>query len=158
MSKYEIEHPAVVFDEDQDPETRGQRYLLDAIDIALQSGVVATKMDFCSNAEAIHRGRSYGSPAGWATSPEALIKYKSPMVDIEINIKQTTQLDFVSEQDPQLEITLNELHDGHECPLCGEEFDTVVWENVTDFGKNDTAEWVYECPSDCDGSVILQNC
>lgn len=155
MSKYELEHPAALFDDNQDPETRGQRYLLNAIDIALQSGVVATKMDFCSNAEAIHRGMGYGSPAGWTTNPEALITYTSPMVDIEINIKETPQLSFVKEQDTELEITLDEFHDGHYCPLCEDKFDTGLWENVTEFGENDEAKWVYECPNECDGTVVL---
>lgn len=157
MSKYEIEYVSDLFDGDSDSETRGQKYLLDAIDLALQTGAVATKANYSTNPEPMFAGR-HGPPRGWNTSPEMDITYHSPIVEIEVTFKTGPQLEFIEADNSQLEITLNELHDGHECPLCGEEFDTVVWENVTDFGENDTAEWVYECPSDCDGSVILQNC
>lgn len=154
MSTYEMEIPDKMFEETADPETRGQEFLLQAIDIGLQSGVIATQLDYASNAEAQYVGRNC-SPSGWRTSPEISVKYESPLVDVEVTVKEGPNLDFVATNDPELEITLDELHDGHSCPVCGEEFDTVVWENITDFSDNDEAKWVYACPTDCDGRVVL---
>lgn len=141
-----------MFDETSDSETRGQEFLLNAVDIGLQSGVIATQLDYVSNSESVYVGRSM---RGWQTSPEISVQYESPLVDIEVTLKEGPNLDFVKSVDPQREITLSELHDGHECPLCGEEFDTVVWENTTPFGENDEAKWVYACPNDCNGEVVL---
>lgn len=154
MSKYEIECPSNLFKDDCDRQLEGKRFLLDAIDIALQSEIEPTNLDYISNAEPQYVGRSR-KQAGWKTSPEISIKYQSPVVDVEVTLKECPQLDFAKTADPTLEISLEELHDGHNCPVCDEEFDTALWENVTEFGENDKAEWVYACPTDCEGAVVL---
>lgn len=150
---HEIAIPDELFTAGGDREERGEKFLLDAIDLALQQGVLPIQLDFDSNATPMYSSRD-AQPVGWNTSPSILVSYESPAVEIDIKIKSTPSVELVHTKN-ELEITLSELHDGHECPACGEEFDTVTWENTTEFGENDKAEWVYACPTECDGEVVL---
>lgn len=149
---YEIELPTEIFGSTVGGVEQGENHdlLLSTIDLALSPSQQLLLTE-CM----LDNDPQRGAFDEWTTSPSLTLRYESVAVDVEITVRETSDVSIVSPQ-TEKEISLDELHDGHECPVCGEAFDTATWENVTDFGDNDEAKWVYGCPvDDCDGTVVL---
>ena len=149
---YEIELPEELFDKTAGGlnQQAHNDLLLNTIDLALSPSQELLLTEYVLDNEP-----QRGACDEWTTSPSLTLRYESVAVDVEITVRDTSDVSIGTPQ-TDLHISLDELHDGHECPVCGEVFDTATWENVTDFGDNDEAKWVYACPADdCDGTVVL---
>jgi hypothetical protein len=159
MSEYEIEIPMNQMSGKDNRRLLGKKFLLDAVDLALEDTLSVVDSTYATNPERMSDRLGVSNETDtWLTAPEATIRYSSPMVDIEVTVKETPQLDFVVSGPQEITITLQELHDStHECPVCGEELDCVLWENTRKFDDGTKeARWKYGCPADCDGAVIIE--